>query len=205
MRRMGDFINEDTNQFGPGTDLIISVLAMLLVMTIAVYALYSHEKIQYDALRTQNDASSGGNFKRADNSSFSAAEFYMNPVDELKDPYSARVKIETIVKEYLLGAQTYPYVFVIGHANRVDNPIAVDKSDSARWRRNWEYAGRRSIMIAALIGERLSSIQRDKLVVVSTGEFDLKKPSDPISPQNAWVQIIFGKEWKPPANDDDLR
>src|SRR6266404_2602148 len=121
MKRLGDLVAEDSNQFGPGTDLLISVMAVLLVM-----------------------------------------------------------------------------IFISGHASQLDDPLARDKSESARIERNWEYAGRRAGLIARLVQEHLTADQKERIVVVSAGEMDMRVPRQPDSPDNAWVEVVFGKQWKLP-------
>jgi NADH dehydrogenase FAD-containing subunit len=191
MRRMTDFLSEDSNQFGPGTDLMISLLAVLLVMTLISSHLYSLE-------RKKNDPNKGGNFKLASDF-FSAGDFYPRPVTKLIKPQETDQRIKKIVQEYNQSKAEFPYVFVIGHSNQLDDPNANDKSYAGRLQRNWEYAGRRAAAIAALMQEHLTQKQKDNLVVITTGEFDLKVPSAPISQENAWVEVVFAKEWKPPA------
>jgi hypothetical protein len=189
MKRLGELLSEDTNQFGPGTDLIISLLAVLLVMTIIASHLYSNEK-------KENDSRRGGNFELA-SEFFSAADFYPRPVTRLIDPQKTAQKIKNIVGEYKRLPKEYKYIFVIGHSNQLDDPNAVDKGYFARLQRNWEYAGRRASVIAALLQEHLTDEQKNCLVVMTTGEFDLKVPSNPNSQENAYVEVVFGKDWKP--------
>ena len=220
MRRLSEFINEDTNQFGPGTDLVVSLAGVLLVMIFISSVLYRVENKRADSadesvktLKLENERlrellrqqgqkitalERGGNFKVAAQA-FSAADFVMRPVTQLKDPAQAQVKISGIVQEYTAVQAEYQYIFVVGHSNIVDDPGAPDQSYAARLQRNWEYAGRRAGVIAALLQERLTAGQREKIVIVSTGEFDLKAPDAPFSTDNAWVEVVFGKDWKLPA------
>jgi hypothetical protein len=65
--------------------------------------------------------------------------------------------------------------------------------------RNWDYASRRAALIAALIQEQLTEEQRDRVVVTTTGEFDMRDPSNPLSQENAYVEVVFGRAWKPPS------
>ena len=192
MRRLGDFLSEDTNQFGPGTDLIISLLSILLVMTLITSYLYKQE-------RTKNEAQSaaGSNFRLASDF-FTAADFYARPVTKLVDPDRTNERVRKILSEYLRIEGDYPYVFVIGHSSQLDDPDASDKSDAARRQRNWEYAARRAAKIASIMEHDLDPARKERLVVVTTGEFDLKEPGKPYSQENAWVEVVFAKEWKRP-------
>lgn len=220
MRRLSDFITEDTNQFGPGTDLVVSLAGVLLVMVLISSVLYRQETKRADSagesarelkletqrlqelLRQQGQKikalERGGNFKLAAQS-FLAADFMMRPVTQLKDPAQAEGKIFSIVQEYQVVQSELPFIFVVGHSNHIDDPDALDQSYGARLQRNWEYAGRRAGVIASLLQEHLTAEQRERIVVVSTGEFDLKVPEDAFSIENAWVEVVFGKEWKLPA------
>jgi len=191
MRRMTDLLSEDSNQFGPGTDLMISLLAVLLVMTLISSHRYSMEK-------AKNDSHKGGNFRLAPDF-FPASDFPPRPVAKLIKPEETKQRIKKIVREYNQSKTEFPYIFVIGHSNQLDDPTATDKSYSGRLQRNWEYAGRRAAVIAALMQEHLTENQKDNLVVITTGEFDMKAPSTPLLQENAWVEVIFAKEWKPPV------
>ena len=216
-------LNDDTNQFGPGTDLMISLVAVLLVLTVITSQLYSREKttaeqekdrhateraryvrdsLLYEDQRVRHardlaarDAA-GGAFRVA-SESFPAADFHARPVTRLISPELTADRVKRIVEEY--RRQDFPYFFVIGHSNQLDNPSAPDRSRRARLQRNWEYAGRRAALIAALIEEHLTDAERDRVVVMTTGEFDMRDPSSPVSQANAWVEVVFGKEWKPPS------
>jgi len=219
MRRMSSFIAEDTNQFGPGTDLIVSLLAILLVMVMIVGYLYTAENKEkmtakaayeeeknnsnrlaglYNEAKQKNEVLESGHFKTAIHS-FIAADFESYPVTALSNPPQTYASIDDIAQQYQELQHEYPYVFIIGHSNWLDDPRAQDKSYRARLERNWEYAGRRAALIAGLLQEHLTDSQKDKLVVVTTGEFDLKNTETPYSAENAWVEVIFGKEWKLPA------
>jgi hypothetical protein len=187
MKRLGDFLSEDSNQFGPGTDLIISLLAILLVMTLLIAHLYNQEV----------NNNQGGNFQLA-SEFFPAGDFYLRPVTRHIDPQKTAQKVKMIVEDYKRISNEFKYIFIIGHSNQVDDPNAEDKSYMARLQRNWEYAGRRAGVIAALIQAHLTDEQKNRLVVITTGEFDLKVPSEPNSQENAYVEVIFGKDWKPP-------
>lgn len=191
MKRLSQLVSEDTNQFGPGTDLIVAILGMLLVMNYVMSYLYSQEK----------DANQGGNFRLA-SVSFSAGDFHARPVTKLVDVDKTNKKLRLIVQEYDRIRLEFPYIFVIGHSSQRDDPSAEDKSESGRMQRNWMYAGRRAALIAAFLQQQLEPAQRDNLVVVTTGEFDLREQSNPMSQGNAWVEIMFGKEWKRPVQDN---
>jgi hypothetical protein len=185
MKGLNDFITEDTNQFGPGTDLVIGIMALLLVLITISNYLYGRDKQH-------------GNFKTA-SVHFSAGDFKTYPVTEFVDKERVEKRIRTIVKEYQNIEQEYAYLFVIGHANRRDVPDAIDKSDRARRERNWLFAGRRAAVIAGKLQQQLTPRQREKIVLVSTGEFDRRITSDPDALENAWVEVVFGREWKLPA------
>lgn len=191
MKGLNDFITEDTNQFGPGTDLIVALMSLLLVMiTISSY-LYGRDKQE-------------GNFKAA-SLYFSAGDFKTYPVTELVDKEGAKNRLRLIVQEYQKFEHEYPYLFIIGHANKRDVPNAEDKTERARLERNWVFAGRRAAVIAGEFQQLLTQQQRERIVLVSTGEFDKRVTAVPESPENAWVEIIFGKEWKPPARQTGAR
>jgi hypothetical protein len=226
MRSLSTYVNEDTNQFGPGTDLVIALLAMLLVMTLVTSYLYkleaahSHELAgKYDEEKAKNaryerdkaaadaaaraaKAAEGGNFKLA-SASFPAADFLPNPVTRLVNPARTANTVREIVDEYQRSRAEFPYVFVIGHSNELDDPRAADRGRLARLQRNWDYASRRAVLIASLIQERLSPDERDRMVVTTTGEFDLRDPERPLSQENAWVEVVFGRAWKPPSRSRD--
>jgi uncharacterized protein (DUF927 family) len=201
MKGLGEFLSEDSNQFGPGTDLIISLLAILLVMTMISSHLYNLEKKDNDARKVREKGwneqkDKGGNFELA-SEYFPAGDFYLRPVTKLVDPQKTTQKIRLIIEDYKRLSKQFKYIFVIGHSNNVDDPNAEDKSYAARLQRNWEYAGRRAGVIAALLQEHLTDEQKDRLVVITTGEFDMKVPTEPNSQENAYVEVVFGKEWKP--------
>src|SRR5947207_1039580 len=115
-----------------------------MVMTFITSYLYKQEKKRVDDLT--ND---GGNFKLAADS-FSAADFHVRPVTKLVDPGRTVDRVRRIVADYRANEPGYPYLFVIGHSNQIDDPTAKDKSVSARRQRNWEYAARRATLIAGL-------------------------------------------------------
>jgi hypothetical protein len=213
---MNDLLSEDSNQFGPGADLMISLLALLLVMTLVSSHLYRKELYRREQYRNElarqeqlinemqrkekerSGHDNDGDFVLATDY-FSAGDFYSDPVTKLRSPQETNRRIEKIVQEYDQSKADFQYIFVIGHSNQLDDPTADDKSQAGRLQRNWGYAGRRAAVIAALIQEHLTLEQKDNLVVITTGEFDLKVPSSPISQENAWVEVVFAKKWKPPA------
>ena len=194
MKGLHDFISEDTNQFGPGTDLIVSLLSVLLVMTFTTAYLYNQERMKNDAWRKTE---AGSNFRLASDF-FTAADFYVRPVTKLVDPARTNERVRKILAEYERIENEYPYMFIIGHSNQLDDPSSSDKSESARRQRNWEYAARRATKIASLMEQDLDPAHKERLVVVTTGEFDLKEPRHPFSQANAWVEVVFAKEWKRP-------
>lgn len=197
MKKIQGIIAEDSNQFGPGTDLIVAMLAVALVMiTISSY-LYKSEKKQGDELKKEKR---GGNFKVA-SISFSAGAFVVFPVTGLADRENTRRQVMRIVEEYRKSKATFPFIFVIGHANQRDALEASDRSETARLERNWLYAGRRAAVIASLMQEALTPTEKENIIVVTTGEFDKVHPEDPTSQENALVEVVFAKEWKSPARE----
>jgi hypothetical protein len=195
MARLHDLLSEDTNQFGPGTDLTISLLALLLVIALITSHLYRQEKTRNDDLAAEGE----GNFKLASDA-FTAGDFYVRPVTRLVDPASTDARVSRIVRDYRGLHGKYPYIFVIGHSNQIDDRTAEDRSVAARQRRNLEHALRRAVLITALMAQHLDDQERDRLVAVSTGEADLRNPRRPLSQENAWVEVVFGKEWKSPRH-----
>jgi len=130
---------------------------------------------------------------------FEAGDFLPYPVAELVDKAGTNSRLSAIAQEYRQVEQGYPYIFVVGHANSKDDPRALDKSEAARLERNWNFAGRRAALIAKELQKHLTEQQRDRLVIVSAGEFDKRTPKEPLGQENAWVEVVFGKEWKPPS------
>ncbi len=212
-------LNDDTNQFGPGSDLMISLAAVLLMLTVIVSHLYGRERLRaeedrakYETLRTDyvrdstrfeeqrarfaRDVAAGGSFRVA-TASVPAADFHPYPVTRLVRPEQTELRVQQIVAEY--RRQDYPYIFVIGHSSATDDPAAADRSHRARLQRNWEYAGRRAALVAALVEPHLTEAERGGLVVMTMGELDMRDPANPLSQENAWVEVVFGKEWKPPS------
>jgi hypothetical protein len=195
MRRLSEFITEDTNQFGPGTDLIVSLLAVLMVMTLIMSSLYHMERKRNQSWAMEKG---GGNFKLSGDF-FPAGDFHVKPVTKLTNPQQTMNKVKEILREYQTSQAQFPFIFVVGHSNQIDDPNAEDKSYGARLQRNWQYAGRRAGVIADLIQAGLITEQKDRIVVMTTGEFDLRVPTRPFNQENAWVEVVFGKEWKLPA------
>lgn len=217
-----DLINEDSNQFGPGTDLIICLLALLIIFVFIVSYLYSTEKQSVAAqkldfekqqreaqqIRSENEelkrklleSEEGGKFKLAGD--FLGETFFeQEPFTKLKNQQDAEVEVLNIVEKYRKLSANYPFIFVIGHANEVGIRNRPDLSYKERLEWNWGIAGARAAVIANLLQENLTDEERDKIVVVSTGEFDLKNPQDPIDLENAYVEVYFGKEWKPKSSE----
>jgi len=186
MGRLKEYLSEDSNQYGPGTDLMVSLMALLLVMTFINGALYKLE---------QGDGRD--RFKLA-NKSFDAGDFLPKPFRKFVDEPAAMAKIKAIALEYQTVKENYPYIFVIGHSSEIDIPNPDDPSDPAKWVRNWDFAGERAVLISKFLQKELDKQDHDKLVVVSTGEFDKKDPT-PGSQANARVEVVFGNDWKPPS------
>ena len=193
MAKLKEYLNEDSNQYGPGTDLMISLMAMLLIITFINSNLYQREKEKNTQL------AKGGNFRVA-SASFSAADFKPKPFREMVDKPKALSTVQKIAMEYETIKQSFPYIFVIGHASDKDDPNATDRSPAAKRMRNWDYAGERATLISNLLSGLLQEDEKDRVIVVSTGEFDRRDPQ-PGSQLNAWVEIVFGAEWKRAAND----
>ena len=199
MRRLAEFITEDTNQFGPGTDLVVSLVAVLMVTSLITGNLYQFEKTRRQNQQKRLDVlENGGNFKLS-HQFFPAGDFQVRPVTKLTDIQQTNAKVIEIVREYQTNQDQFPFIFIIGHSNEVDDPTAADKSYGARLQRNWEYAGRRAGVIADLIQTNLRVDQKQRIVVMTTGEFDLRVPDNPYGQENAWVEVVFGREWKLPA------
>jgi hypothetical protein len=216
MGRLSEFIKEDTNQFGPGTDLVVSLVAVLMVMTLITSNLYQmerrrsqllgKEKHDYESLQKLVEEQKkrletfeiGGNFKLS-GEFFPAGDFQVKPVTKLTDPEQTGMKVNEIVREYQTSQAQFPFIFVVGHSNQIDDPAAQDRTYGARLQRNWEYAGRRAGVIADLIQANLTAEQKERIVVMTTGEFDLRVPADPFAQENAWVEVVFGRDWKLPA------
>jgi hypothetical protein len=221
MRRLNDLIAEDTNQFGPGTDLMVSLMAVLLVMVLISGHLYRRERTRgsssdkmyeqekrkhealkksYEDLKKEQAAfKAEGNIRRG-LVSFESGNFFLRPVDKLVNPEHTNALVDVIVEQYRSIQNEYPYIFVIGHANQVDAPTT-EQDYRSKLQRNWEYGGRRAGAIADLIQMKLTDWQKEKIIVMSAGELDLKNPEDPTSQENAFVEIIFGKWLKPPARE----
>jgi len=205
-KKIHALISEDSNQFGPGTDLIVAMLAVALVLITVSSYLYNNEKRQAELLKQQNESlkqkqkESGNNFKVA-SISFSAGAFLVFPVTELKDRETTRRQVLKIVEEYRKTKNTFPFIFIVGHANERDALEADDRSETARLERNWIYAGRRAAVIAGLLQEFLTPDEKEHIVVVTTGEFDKAYPEDPQSQENALVEVVFAKDWKRPSRE----
>lgn len=198
MARLDDLINDDTNQFGPGTDLMISLLAVLLVIALITSHLYRQQMNENARLHEEMREKDGGHFKLA-SEFFTAADFYPRPVTKLRDTGMTSARIARIVNDYRSGDEQFPYIFVIGHSSTLDDPSAADQSIAARRQRNLEYALRRAALIAGLMQQQLTDRENEHLVAVTTGELDLRVPSRPLSQENAWVEVVFGREWKIPS------
>ena len=195
MRRLQEYLSEDSNQYGPGTDLIISLLAVLLVVVFINSHLYKWERERNRELVREREAQQGGSFKAAPES-FEAGDFKPNPYWAFSDESDARTKVREIARAYQASRDVYPFIFVLGHATRADARDAADRSCGTRLVRNWGYAGGRAAVVSDLLQEFLTAEERDKLVVASSGEFDLRA-RDPDSNENAYVEVFFGKDWKP--------
>lgn len=220
-----DLINEDSNQFGPGTDLIICLLALLMVFVTIVSYLYGNEKNLNDKTKSNtgeltskikkleqeiklykekaDSLEKRGEFKPA-GEFLVAGTFKQNPYYELQDIETTENEIRSIVEKYKNSIDEYPYIFVIGHANEVGLAGKPYLTYEERLKYNWEFAGARAAVIANLIQNHLSSEEKNKIIIVSTGEFDLKIPEEPSALENAFVEVFFGNEWKPQSYKKNL-
>ena len=185
MPRLKEFLVEDSNQYGPGTDLMVSLMALFLVITFTNGFLYR-----------QAEAEAGKDHFHLAHNSFDAGDFKPRPFREFVDERAAMERIRSIAREYESLKTRYPYIFVIGHASELDVPNPDDPTPPARWERNWNWAGDRAAMVSRFLQLQLKPEDRDKLVVVSTGEFDKRELGSNVQ-ANAWVQVVFGSEWKP--------
>lgn len=185
MRDLSKLASDDGDMFGPGSDLVISLFAVLLIVIAIGGKLYQENE--------------EAKFKTS-GISFSAGMFKLNPVTEPLNPKETKKLVGEIFQEYEQVKSQYPFVFIIGHSNEIDDPQASDKSLRKRLERNWVFAGRRAAVIAGLLQEFLPDSAKNKMVVVSTGEFDMKIPQEPTSQENSVVEVVFGKEWKLPLS-----
>lgn len=167
---------------------MVSLMSILLVITFINGFLY----------KQATDKAGQDHFKVAQ-ISFDAGNFKARPFREFIDERAARYKIKAIAREYENVKFRYPYIFVIGHASDADVPKPVDGSPPAKWERNWNFAGERAALVSRFLQQELRPEDRDKLVVVSAGEFDQKDPLTD-SQANALVRVVFGSEWKPQTN-----
>lgn len=188
MARLREFLVEDSNQYGPGTDLMVSLMALFLVITFSNGFLYQQAA-------AEAAAEAGKEHFQVAQESFKAADFDGKPYRKFIDERDAMRRIDAIAREYESLKGQFPYIFVIGHANEIDVSNPDDPSDPARWQRNWNFAGERAALVSRFLQLKLNPKDRDKLVVVSSGEFDKRDP-DPMSPANACVQVAFGSHWK---------
>lgn len=131
---------------------------------------------------------------------FEAGDFKPYPVAELVNMVKTNNDLDAIAEQYKRVEREFPYVFIIGHANSNDALNASDRSEQARLERNWNFAGRRASLIAKELQTRFTETQRERIVVVSTGEFDKRNPNEPRGQENAWVEVVFGKNWKPASH-----
>src|SRR5437868_4119918 len=114
MKKLHALVTEDSNQFGPGTDLIVAMLAVALVLITVSSYLYNNEKRQSELLRKREEER-GGNFKVA-SISFSAGAFLVFPVTELTDRENSSQQVMKFVDEYRKRASGFAFWFMSGHA-----------------------------------------------------------------------------------------
>ena len=210
-----DLINEDTNQFGPGTDLIICLFALMMVFLMISLYLFSAEKAKSTSANANTQAAKdeiadlkdkidrltkNEKFRLA--GYFHAGTFKPNPYYVLNDPMETGRQVDTIVMKYRNQSSEYPFIFVIGHANEISLAGRPDLTERERLEWNWQFAGARSAVIANLLQERLGAEEKEKIIIVSTGEFDKRIPDEPFSQENAFVEVLFGKDWKPQHYED---
>jgi flagellar motor protein MotB len=209
---MRSIIDDDSNQFGPGTDLVICLFATMMVLVFIVTFLYRQEKdhsfanadevaklhAELEKLRQENKKlNDGGKFKFA-LGFLTEDTFEYSPPTKLKNPFSTQQNIDRIISQYNGLKHDFPFIFIIGHANQVnrkDRELPYEERLSF----NWGIAGERASVLANLLQKGLSESEKNNIVLVSSGEFDLKIPSNPIDPGNAYVEVYFGREWKPEA------
>lgn len=176
---------------------------LFMVNATKAMAAKMEEKEKLGAGREAISEGRGGSFEAA-TAHFTAGDFMAKPVDEFRDPTNAKRNVNNIIQQYKSRKNDYPYIFVIGHANSVDILDAEDSSVSSRRKRNWWYAMRRAIAVASLLERRLKSYGLpdeilDNVIIASTGEFDQRMPGKPFGDENAWVEVVFGRDWKLPA------
>lgn len=131
---------------------------------------------------------------------FEAGDFKKYPVAELVDITKSTKDLDAVAQKYKELEGKFPHIFIIGHANSSDAREADDRSEQARLERNWNFAGRRASLIAKELYMRLTEEQRERIVVVSAGELDKRNPDKPTGQENAWVEVVFGKNWKSPSS-----
>lgn len=202
-------INEDSNQFGPGTDLVICLLALLMIMVMIVSFLYNSAKKDIKQLETKlgekkeelvklkNELGKNedeGKFK-LDIARFDNATFKQKPSKELTNPVETENQVSEIINKYSELSEEYPFIFVIGHANQASK-IGEVLTYEERLEFNWGIAGERAAVIANQLQKHLIPEQRKRIIIISTGELDLKNSDDTKALENAFVEVIFGKEWK---------
>jgi hypothetical protein len=207
-KKRGNLNDNEEDYLGPGMDLVSSLAGIILIACVVIALLYKNSLNENDEknniikqltkLVSQYDIDQEGKFKLSSNI-FEAGDFKVNPVSELTNHQLTIKKILKIIEEYNRIKDTFPYIFIIGHANQIDDPYAIDRSPISRSRRNYEYASKRAAVIASLLQSYLNDIDKNKIVTVSTGELDMANPDFPYSQKNAFVEIVFGKEWKPPS------
>lgn len=224
MRSIQSLSTENQDPFGPGVDLIISLVAILMLIFTFAMQSYIKQLEQINDLtstiereKAKNDTlsislfdiskelgdlkSQGGHFKVA-NDYFSAGHFKTNPVTDFTNEEQTRKLVEKIILEYRQLKHQFPFIFIIGHANYIEISSIEKRKYKSRAEANWVYAGRRAARIADLLTQHLTFEEKENVIILSTGEFDMKNPNDPTSEVNAWVEIVFGKEWKLPAASD---
>jgi len=220
MKSIQDFLHDDSELFGPGMDLVLSLFAILIITLVVGSDFYigKNSNLQEEVfnLKKENERlklnlhdmdniireyeGKGGNFEIA-NEYFSAGLFYENPVTRLKNRFEVERKVKRIVNQYREIQGQFPYIFIIGHANKIGLSYEekskgnYSSSESA----NWIFAGRRAALIGEMIKEKLPEEEWKYMVIVSAGEYDLKYPEERYSQENALVEVVFGKDWKPPS------
>lgn len=166
----------------PLIDVVVNALAAIFII-LMIYMVVVQPRQPFKLAKTK----------------FESGDFLANPVVALSDKVETSKRLDQMVQEYREIAHDYPHIFVIGHANDKDDPTAADQTEPARWERNWNFAGRRAALIAKELQKRLTGEHSERIVVVSAGEFDKRDPAHPVSQENAWVEVVFGREWKPPS------
>jgi hypothetical protein len=191
-----------TNPWPAFVDLFSALLIATFAGLIMFSGAFQKLKASNEDLR-QREKDREGNIVLLKDYVFTAGEFDYYPYTRLINPAETRKKISGIASEYATKFQQH-YVLVIGHSSTLD---AKDPdTHSTRQEKNWNFAGERAAIVADLLRQEFENRQelnqnqwKDKILVMSSGEFDLKLPSSPEDQANAYVEVYFLKEWEIPS------